>query len=86
MGGFLGPFGNVFAGIGGGVTGELECVLGTVGGFHGYGSAGAIDMGDGSIHRLDTIFADFIDFDGCLLGALGGVVRDYFRAFLETVK
>jgi hypothetical protein len=43
-------------------------------------------MSDGSVYRLDAIFADVIDLDRCLLGALGGVVRYYFCAFLESLK
>jgi hypothetical protein len=54
--------------------------------FDRQGLGAAIDMGDGSVHRLDTIFADFIDLDRRLFRALGGVVRHHFGAFGQPVK
>src|ERR1035438_7172762 len=86
LGGFLGPLCYVLARVGRGMTGELKCVLGPVAGFDCYSLADAINMSNGSVHRLDPIFADAIDLDRCLLGALGSVVRDYFCPFLESVK
>src|ERR1039458_5073661 len=86
MGGFLGSFFDVLACVFRSAVGQLKCVFRTVLGFYCHALGGAVDMGDGSVHRLETFFADVIDLDRCLLGARFGVVRHYFCAFLESVK
>jgi len=48
--------------------------------------AGAIDMGDRSIHRLNSLLSYLIDLDRCFLNAFDSVVRHHFRTFLESVS
>src|SRR5208282_3968199 len=80
------PLCDVLASVVRCVAGQLKCFLCTVRSFDGHGLAGAIDMGNGSVHRFETILADVIDLDCCLFSALFGVVRHYLGAFLESVK
>src|SRR5580698_8257638 len=82
FGAFVGAFADFFGGLRGVVTGYAEGVFGAVGSLDDDGLSAFADFFYRTIYCLYAVFADAVDFDAGLLGALCSVVNDNFRTLL----